>query len=100
MNAALGLATKKLAGIPNAAFSRLALYVLEKANVEPIEATLLLMRLPMNPELAQALPLVLAKPVKNLVRIGSGTVPATPPCAGSAKLPPPLSVRFFCALRN
>jgi len=49
----------------------------------------------MNPELRQALVLEFEKPAKNASSMGRGTVPATPPCDGSAKLFP-FSARFTC----
>jgi len=51
-------------------------------------------RLLMNVELLN--PDVAATPVNNLVKIGSGTVPAAP----GAKVVLLLIARFFCALKN
>src|SRR5207249_10818793 len=96
---AFGFATKKFAGIPSAAFSRLPLYVFEKASVLAIVPILLLFRLLMKVafENCPAVVWPVGSPacVNNAERIVSGTHAAhAAPVPGGAELVPARAARL------
>src|SRR5436190_11011231 len=80
-NNAFGLASKKLAAMPNAGFSRAARYVLDCANVAPVPPALLFCRFVTNAALAKPLVLKFVRPLKNFVNIGKVTWPGNPQLA-------------------